>query len=92
MKKRLMRILSFTLAVAMIVISLDVPVLATGYDNYVESTEEVISSEEMSDFVVEETAELLSEDVISEEDVDAQQEVLVQEELIERRMYSKNSR
>lgn len=72
MKKRMLRALSFVLAICMVVISVDMPVVATGYDDVAEQLDETIvyeeSMEDSCEIVdCEEITENSEETIISEE-------------------------
>ncbi len=68
MKRRLMRTLSFILAISMIVISLDMPVLATGYDNYAEEAGDIIVSDE------DEAIQPVTDDLSTDDEISAEAE------------------
>ncbi len=73
MKKRMLRALSFVLAICMVVISVDMPVVATGYDDVAEQLDETI--------VYEESMEDSCEIVDSEESTENSEETIIFEEM-----------
>lgn len=73
MKKRMLRALSFILAICMVVISVDMPVVATGYDDVAEQLDETI--------VYEESTEDSCEVVDYEEIIENSEETTISEEM-----------